>query len=422
MLEISPPDHLPREVSIELPASKSISNRLLIMQVLAGESLFIPSESKSGDTVELTRALTAAKNGERKIFSGEGGTSFRFLLAYLAQSGFRGELRARGSMLHRPIAPLVHALNTLGADIRWISDENEAAVFITPSEWKWDHIRLSGEVSSQFITALMLVAPYLPRGLKIEISGSPISYPYIEMTARLMTILGVPIRIKESLIEIPAGKYQTPGTGPLPVESDWTAASYFWMHANILDIPRLCCKNLHSHSVQGDALLQHWAAAQGWKSYFIDSDWYLEKTQKSSYYFGDSFHLSGSPDIAMSLISLYAFFEVPATFHGLSSLVHKESSRIESLQREWGKMGRVLSARKKGRIEILASSTKETTTSPHLIDSHGDHRMAMCMSSAAATQTVGIRNSQVVNKSFPTFWQQLEKLGYRLQFIRSPGS
>jgi 3-phosphoshikimate 1-carboxyvinyltransferase len=422
MLEISPPDQVPREVSIDLPASKSIYNRLLIMQALAGRKLFIPSEVRSKDTVELEQAMTTVDRGETLIFTGEGGTTFRFLLAYLAQSGFRGELRAEGSMKHRPIGPLVHALNTLGADIRCISGENEAAVFITPSEWRRDNIRLSGELSSQFITALMLIAPYLPHGLRIEISGQAVSFPYIEMTARLMTAHGVPVRLEESCIEIPAGTYESSGTTMEYIESDWTAASYFWMHANILGIPRLCCKNLGQRSVQGDAALHQWAIAQGWKSYFIHSDWYLEKTQKSSYYFGDSFSLSGVPDIALSLISLYAFFRAPATFSGLSSLIHKESNRIQSLQREWGKFGLELAASPKGRIDILPTSHEETPISSNLIDSHGDHRIAMCMSSLAAAHKIRIQDSSVVEKSFPAFWQQLEKLDYTLRFTESPKS
>ncbi|NBB89048.1 MAG: hypothetical protein GVX96_04625 [Bacteroidetes bacterium] len=415
---ISPPKRIPREVEINLPVSKSIYNRLLIIQALSKED-FIPNyEGLPLDCAELKGALKSAVDGEKHIDTGEGGTSFRFLLSYLAITAYEGTIVARGSMSERPIAPLLSALHTIGAQISFASSSSKALLRMESRKLNGGKLTMDCSVSSQFISALLLIGPYLPGGLQIQCIGDIVSKPYIELTLRLMQSFGVRAYWDETKLVVPQGTYRYDHTGSFQVERDWTSASYFWLHGIALGVSTLRFPGLRVDSMQGDSILSKWTQLQGMLSSFQSDGWSLRQTQRTKPYFGLLFDGKGHPDLAMTHIALYAFHGLSLEYSGLSTWFSKESHRSEAMRREWGKAGVPINWDKKGNV-WTDGCTPYSAGKTILIDSHSDHRIAMCLSVLAAKKKVRINNPDVVDKSFPNFWSELTKLGYVIEFDRS---
>jgi 3-phosphoshikimate 1-carboxyvinyltransferase len=420
--KISPPLDVPRSVSIDLPLSKSIYNRLLIIRALSKMALSLPSEPLALDSIDLKAALDSYHSGAKVINSGEGGTSFRFLLAFLACDGFEGTLSASGTMIKRPISPLVQALNALGARLTIKKSKDKLAVDIGKAKISGGDLQIDASQSSQFISALLLVGPYLPKGLKIYLSSPRVSASYIEMTIQLMGRLGAQIEVSDVFIKVYPGKYIVSSSLPIQVERDWSAASYFWMHRFALPVEKITLSGLHENSIQGDAVIMEWCKAQGVISYVDLSGWVIDKRGSPEAYFGSHFDGRNFPDLAMTHLSLYAFLGYAITYTGLSTLVNKESHRIHALQAEWAKAGVDMQYNPPGEVLLKSSPRPDriTDTTPLRIHTHGDHRMAMCLSILAARQTIWIENPDVVRKSFPNYWTELSKLGYRIEVNISP--
>lgn len=415
---ISPPKRIPREAEINLPVSKSIYNRLLIIQALSKED-FIPNyEGLPLDCAELKGALKSARDGEKHIDTGEGGTSFRFLLSYLAITAYEGTIAARGSMMERPIAPLLSVLHSIGAKISFASSSSKAFLRMDSRKLNGGELTMDGSVSSQFISALLLIGPYLHGGLQIQCIGDIVSKPYIDLTLRLMQSFGVRAYWDKTKLVVPQGTYRNEHTGSFQVERDWTSASYFWLHGIALGVSTLRFPGLRTDSMQGDSILSQWTQLQGMISSFQSDGWTLRQTKTTKPFFGNLFNGKDHPDLAMTHIALYAFFGFSLEYKGLATLFSKESHRSEAMRREWEKAGVVINWDKKGNIwtDGLANSFKSKTT---LIDSHSDHRIAMCLSVLAAKTKIHITNPDVVDKSFPNFWSELTKLGYAIEFDRS---
>ncbi|SRR6056297_1253629 len=421
--KISPPLSIPDSISIEVPASKSIFNRLLIIQRLATHDFSIEKGPLALDSIQLQQALLSYDAGSKVIESGEGGTSFRFLLAYLATVGFEGELVASGSMVDRPIKPLIRALNILGANVKQVPNTNKLSVYLTKGNMEGGEIQLDTSISSQFVSALLLVGPYLSKGLVIQTSELVVSESYISMTVELMKRFGIEVQYSNHLISVPSGAYLWSEEQPFTVESDWSAASYFWMHSHSLGLKEVHGLGLHKKSLQGDAILHRWASRQGSESFFTRSGWTHRLTNQATAFFGSEFEGLLIPDLAMSHISLYAFLGHPITYTGLSTLAFKESDRLKALQKEWAKAGIEICFTEQGELVVRPSITSTGNDIKQLIiDSHGDHRIAMCLSVLASTRTIWIKNPEVVSKSFPNYWIELSKLGYEIQTNISPES
>lgn len=420
--KISPPLDIPKSVSIDLPFSKSIYNRLLIIQALSNKAFSLPAGPLALDSIELTEALATYQGGATVIESGEGGTSFRFLLAFLASMGFEGTLMASGSMVRRPIVPLVEALNRLGAKLIIKKSKDHLAVDIGKAKISVGEVEIDASISSQFISALLLVGPYLPKGLRINLSSQKVSTSYIDMTLRLMENFGARIEVSDASLKIYPGKYTWSSSSPIEVERDWSAASYFWMHHFVLPVEKLILKGLHTDSIQGDAVMQEWVEKQGGISYFDSTGWVLSQKEPLVTYLGSRFDGQNHPDLAMTHLSLYAFFGYALAYTGLSTLVNKESHRIHALKAEWAKAGVQMHYKPPGDVILKPSpeSDRLTDKSQLLIHTHGDHRIAMCLSILAARQTIWIENPDVVSKSFPNYWTELSKLGYRIEANISP--
>lgn len=419
---ISPPRDIPTQLTVELPASKSLYNRLLIIQALSTDSIHLESGPLPLDCISLKQALTQVQSGASSIKTGEGGTTFRFLLAYLACTGFEGELRASGSMLSRPIRPLVDALNDLGANIRYAGAPDQASLVIERGRLKGRSVKIDSSISSQFISALLLVGPYLPEGLTLQLHKPIVSSSYIRMTMQLMRQFGVDVQQKGSQLYVSHGAYRWPSGKPIQVEADWTSASYFWMHSHVLSVPEVQLVGLQSGSLQGDAILADWVVRQGGTSSFSATGWTFSRTKATIPYFGREFDGLQTPDLAMSHISLYAFFGLGLSYSGLSTLFQKESNRIKALQQEWAKAGARLSFDSEGHIHLAPSNGDEKMEAPLLLHTHGDHRIAMCLSILASKREIWIEDPEVVEKSFPNFWTELARFGYRIGVSTSPES
>jgi len=391
------------------------------MQALSAESWQIEEgKALARDSEELKAALQNVHQGQALIHTGEGGTSFRFLLAYLVSMGFEGEVKATGSMSDRPIFPLIEALNDLGASISFVNRKSEAHLRLRKSILQSRELTIDGNISSQFISALLLVGPYLPEGLTLRVKQPIVSDTYIQLTMQMMRRFGIELRRKGDRFLVPSGRYRSPSSKPYKVEADWTAASYFWMHSHALGVEKLHMLGLSERSWQGDRILSEWSRMQGATSFFSEEGWHLFQNEKATFYFGSVFDGKCVPDLTISHISLYAFAGLSASYSGLSTLLHKESNRLLALQEEWGKAGVEIRYSADGSVHLSMRSAEAQTMEPFRFLSHEDHRIAMCLSILAAREKVAIHKPQVVEKSFPHFWKELKKLGYQVKFSTSP--
>ncbi len=390
---------------IQLPASKSISNRALILNALAYSDLPVRNLSDSDDTQVLFRAL----NSDGKHFDiGAAGTSMRFLTAFLSK--IIGEWTITGSerMKQRPIKLLVEALNSLGAKIEYIEKEGFPPLRIFGSALKGGEITLDGGISSQYISALLMIAPTMQEGLKISLTGNIISKPYINLTLQMMSEFGVKSYWKENTITIPPQIYQP---AACVVESDWSAASYWYEMLLLCGKGEIFLRGLHKNSFQGDAKIAGLFAKMGVKTTCKKDGVLLSlngiSVPKLNYNFVDE------PDMAQTFVVTCCLQNIPFHFSGLQSLKIKETDRIAALIREMQKLGY--------EVEETADSVLEwqgkrcPRADKIVIDTYEDHRMAMAFAPAAFKTEIAINNPQVVSKSYPAFWDDLQKAGFELK-------
>ncbi|MDR0863738.1 MAG: 3-phosphoshikimate 1-carboxyvinyltransferase [Candidatus Symbiothrix sp.] len=378
--------------SVRLPASKSISNRVLILNALSGSCFPIENLSDSDDTSVL---LKAVQSSGTDFNIGAAGTAMRFLTAYLAQKPGTWSITGTERMKKRPIGILVDALRELGAEIHYLEKEGFPPLQIQGKKLKGGVISLNGGVSSQYISALMMIAPCLEQGLTIRLEGNSISKPYIQMTIRLMESFGVKARWEGQMIEI---KPQTYIPVPFKVESDWSAASYWY------EIAALAPKNssikllgLEENSTQGDAegvrLLPRFASP-------------LPCGEGP----GEGLDFVDIPDLAQTFVVTGCLLGIPFRFTGLQSLRIKETDRIAALQIELRKLGYVLQAGDSS-LEWVGERCEPE---PHpVISTYEDHRMAMAFAPACLKMNeIRIKDPEVVSKSYPNYWKDLSAAGF----------
>lgn len=392
--------------SIQLPASKSISNRALIINELAYSNFSIENLSDSDDTNVLLRAL---QSNDTCFDIGAAGTAMRFLTAYLSK--IVGEWTITGSerMKQRPIRILVEALNSLGAKIEYAEKEGFPPLKILGSALQGGKIKLDGSVSSQYISALLMLAPTMEKGLTIELTGNVISKPYISLTLQLMADFGVQASWRENRIDVLP---QTYIPKKIVVESDWSAASYWYEIAALAGNSTIELKGLYAKSYQGDAMIKHIFKNLGVKTIFLkNGNVRLErskiKCKKLEYDFTDQ------PDLAQTLVVTCAMLDMPFRFSGLQSLKIKETDRIEALKKELKKLGYII---KDENDSILSWDGEkcEPETEP-VIATYEDHRMAMAFAPVALKkEKVSINHPEVVTKSYPNFWQDLTSAGFQI--------
>ena len=387
-------------VRIDLPASKSISNRALILDALAYSPYDIQNLSDCDDTQALVNALDS---NETTFDIGAAGTTMRFLTAFLSKT--LGEWIITGSerMKQRPIKLLVDGLNSLGARIEYVEKEGFPPLRIIGSALVGGEIHLNGSVSSQYISALMMIAPLMQDGLKIILDGKIISRPYINMTLQMMREYGVEVQFEENIIHIEPQEYQ-----PIPykVESDWSAASYWYEMLALVGKGGIYLDGLTQDSFQGDSKVAELFAQLGVETTYLSDGVLLTPnktiTQKMEYNFTDQ------PDLAQTFAVTCCLKGIPFQFSGLQSLKIKETNRIAALTNELGKLGFVLIEPREG---MLAWDNERCETAEIVsIATYDDHRMAMAFAPVALLRPISIENPQVVSKSYPNFWDDFEKI------------
>ena len=396
--------------TIKLPASKSISNRMLILNALSYSTFPIKNLAVCDDTQVLSQALQSDSN---HFDIGAAGTSMRFLTAFLSK--IVGEWTITGSkrMLQRPIGILVDALRSVGAQIDYLGEEGYPPLRIKGSALQGGEITLQSHVSSQYISALLMISPLMEKGLILHLEGNLISRPYIALTLDLMQQMGISYTWKRNTISVNPGTY-TPI--PMTVESDWTAASYWYaIMALAPNEARIKLLGLYKQSAQGDAEGAHLAHQIGVGTQLIKEGVALFHTGKQVERLDTDF--TAIPDLAQTFVVLCLAKGIPFHFTGLQSLKIKETNRIAALITEAGKLGFPLTEEENGSLHWEGSKTEADPKA--IIQTYDDHRMAMAFAPYALVSPKGILidNPSVVNKSYPNFWADLRKVGFEIEEI-----
>lgn len=390
------------EVS-RLPSSKSLSNRALTIQAMMGGRGTIENLSEANDTQLMKRLLHTA---DEVIDAEDAGTVMRFLTAYYALTGQKKILTGTPRMQQRPIRELVEALRTLGAIITYESAEGYPPVRLEGfPEQQVETLSIRGDISSQFISALMMIAPALPQGLTLILTGRIASRPYIEMTAALMTHFGVSPTLSGNTIHVPSGSYR-PAT--YTVEPDWSAASYWFAVAALADKADLLLPRVTSESLQGDRVIAKIMANLGVQARVEPGGLRLTgggpKADKLVVDFSEC------PDLAQTVLPACAALKIPGEFTGMESLRIKETDRVQALQQELAKTGARL-AEHDGKWELTPDDDLPDAVT---ISTYGDHRMAMGFAPLAICMRVTIDDRNVVKKSYPSFWEDMAAVGFQV--------
>ena len=394
--------------SIGLPASKSISNRVLVMHALAHGKAPLHNLSDCDDTRVMIRAFDGLP---AHIDIGAAGTAMRFLTAYLSVTEGTRVLTGTQRMQQRPIGLLVDALRGIGAQIEYTGNNGFPPLRITGKQLQGGEVTLAGNVSSQYISALLMIGPTLPQGLRLHLAGNIVSRPYIDLTLQLMQQFGAQAAWSTpGNIEVRAGRYRDI---PFTVESDWSAASYWYEilalvpdAASAVELP-----GLFKESPQGDSRGAALFARLGVETEYTAQGVRLCKTDKTVAHLDEDF--TDIPDLAQTFAVTCCLRGIPFHFGGLQSLRIKETDRIAALITELRKLGYVLRGEADG---ILAWEGERCAAEPSpVIATYEDHRMALAFAPVGLILSgIRIAHPKVVTKSYPSYWDDLRRAGFQL--------
>ncbi len=393
--------------TIELAGSKSIANRALIIRALCKDHFPIHRIANANDT-QLMQALIESKSELRD--AGPAGTTFRFLTAYLSLQAGSQILTGTERMKQRPIGLLVNALKSLGADIQYLEKEGYPPLKINAPGQDFGHnnkVSIPADTSSQYVSALLMIAPTLPDGLELSLVGDIVSRPYLEMTLSLMKYFGINYKWVEQTVVIEPQEYVG---RPFTVEADWSAASYHYALAAFADEADLQLNGLFENSVQGDAVLADMMTHFGVQTTFNDAGVRLTKNGKAS---SDAFEKDFlyCPDLAQTLAVICGGTGIAGRFTGLQTLRIKETDRIAALQTELKKVGVDFNEDPDNKDWYLVQGELNFKSTPSFA-TYEDHRMAMAFAPLAMFHKVDIEEPEVVGKSYPDFWKDLGMLGF----------
>lgn len=394
------------QAEITLPASKSISNRALIISALTQDGKTPNNLAECDDTSVMIKALSS---NEELVDIMAAGTSMRFLTAFYSTQEGTKIITGTERMKNRPIHLLVNALRQLGADISYLEKEGFPPLKIKGCSLKGGELQLDGSISSQFITALLLIAPTLQEGLELNLLGDIASKPYIDMTLALMNKCGANAKwVNERKIAIAPQPYQPT---PITVEYDWSAASYWFEMVALSNKAEVLLCGVSLPSLQGDA-----KGAEYFKELGVD---YLETPQglrlTKTTQIAQSLHIDFTeiPDLAQTFVVTAALLGIPFHFTGLQTLRIKETDRIAALINELSKLGYAIQA--KGDSEMLWDGSKKKKDIQPEIHTYEDHRMAMAFAPASIYHPeLVVTEPMVVTKSYPSYWEDLELVGVKL--------
>ena len=389
--------------SFNISGSKSESNRLLILKYIF-KNIKIENLSNSDDTIVLKNYLESNSN---LIDVHHAGTAMRFLTAYLAiQNNNSFQITGSERMQNRPIKILVDALNILGADINYLDKIGYPPLKINGKMLLGGEISLSSEVSSQYISALMLIAPSLKNGLVISLEGSVTSRPYIEMTSSILNRVGIKSSFKENKISIQSVKLLEKSIQK--VESDWSSLSYFYSIVALSKYSELNIGSYNINSIQGDKKLVEIYQNFGVQTSFSNDIITIKKIESKDLNKSLKLDLSDTPDIAQTIAVTCFGLGLSCDLNGLHTLKIKETDRLEALKVELTKMGAIVSITKDSFHLKKSSEIKSNIT----IETYNDHRMAMAFTPLAICKPIIINNPDVVSKSFPDFWDHLKGMNF----------
>lgn len=388
--------------TIKITGSKSESNRLLLLKALY-PNLEIKNLSNSDDSEFMEKGLKV-KKGIVDIH--HAGTAMRFLTAFFAtQEGREVTLTGSKRMKERPISILVDALKQLGADISYELNEGYPPLIIKGKEITKNKVSLAANVSSQYISALLLVAPKLKNGIELTLEGKITSVPYIKMTLALLNEIGVETSFEGNVINIKPKKEVVSKT--LVVESDWSSASYFYSIVALCEVgTEITISAYKETSLQGDSSLAKFYNDFGVESTFGEDSVTIKKTGNDNSRSKIEFDLSNSPDIAQTIAVTCYGLGISCHLTGLHTLKIKETDRLEALYEELSKLGAKIKVTDKELFLEPSTSINENIT----IKTYNDHRMAMAFAPLALKVPISIEDANVVSKSYPDFWKDMEKL------------
>lgn len=399
--------------TIELTASKSESNRALIIQALCEDEFEIDNLAKAEDTQTLKEILYTP--GLQNINVGPAGTTMRFLTAYYSTRPGVRVITGSDRMKKRPVGILVDALRELGANISYTEKEGFPPVKIEGGVLKGGEVEMDGNVSSQFISALLLISPALQNGLVIRFKGDVTSRPYINMTLKMLEEFRVYGVWHENSISVSKQNYHCKSESDYVyrVEGDWSSASYWYAIVALAEEAELEIKGLKNPSLQGDAIIADVYTFFGVKTEYTADGIRLTKMRIKDEHFG--FDFSDCPDIAQTVAVTTAALQIPSFYNGIHTLRIKETDRILALQNELKKIGVEVEIRSDKAVKIIPSPVLNV---PSSISTYDDHRMAMAFASLAMKfESVIIEHPEVVKKSYPAFWDDLKRLGFVIEEV-----
>ena len=415
---------------IDLTSSKSESNRALIISALTERGITPENLAAARDTQTMIRLLKEEGADVDTWDVLDAGTTMRFLTAFAAASGKNKVMTGSSRMQERPIGVLVDALRDLGVDIEFLNKEGYPPMHIKGFNSNGNStLQMRGDVSSQYISALLMVAPMLPKGLKIEFSMDVASWPYLDMTIRMMEYFGAKVThsAQGELRTLKAGEWVSvePGTytaKPFRVEADWSAASYWYSIAALSEEGSVIkLKGLKSgvDSLQGDAVMSYDRYADSHEGIFkrlgVETNWdngitTLTKVEPVEYFEHD---FTFCPDIAQTVAVVCAAKKIKGRLSGLESLRIKETDRIDAIRNELAKFGTEIKIIGDEAIEILVPQV--VFENDVVIDTYDDHRMAMAFAPLGLLGEIRIEDPSVVNKSYPAFWKDLQSVDFQIK-------
>ncbi|HAA14963.1 MAG TPA: 3-phosphoshikimate 1-carboxyvinyltransferase [Cytophagales bacterium] len=391
-----------QSTSIFLASSKSESNRALIIHALAGGADdLLNNLSSARDTRTMLRLLSTEESTWDVL---DAGTTMRFLTSYAAVKKLNRTLTGTARMQQRPIGILVDALRTLGAEIDYQKEDGYPPLHVKgwPAQTS-PEVSVRGDVSSQYISSLLMIGPILPKGLRLGLTGPIGSRPYIEMTVTLMRKFGAEVTWEDERTLIVAPQPYQPTT--YTIESDWSGASYWFSMVALAEEAQVTLLGLREDSLQGDQAIVDIMSSLGVRSQYTSEGVELKKGPTAKHIEVDFTHC---PDLGQTVAVTCAAKGVSGTFTGLESLRIKETDRIAALQAELAKFGASLTEPSTGTWELIPSSSLPDEVTIHTYE---DHRMAMAFAPLATRMTVHIEEPDVVQKSYPEFWEHVRQVG-----------
>ena len=393
--------------AVNLSGSKSISNRALLMKNLSGSKVKFGNLSNSDDTNRIKFYLKfidvcLSSGVPMTIDTQNAGTVLRFLTAYIAIRDGKWLVTGSERMLERPVGELVEALKSLGANIDYSEKQGFPPLLINGRELIGGSISINPRQSSQFISALMMIGPYLKNGLEIHLEKSTVSTPYIFMTANLMKLFGVEVKVTPKKILVPAGDYVVIDYN---IEPDWSSASYWYEVAALSTNSQIFIPNLTNRSIQGDAIVTKLFDQLGVETVY-QKDGILLKSKAETVEKID-FNFKDYPDLAPTVMATCAAKGIELMIRGINHLKYKESNRILSMDEELSKIGCSIS--RQGQAYVLKAGELPEKAE---FNTHQDHRIAMCLAPLALKiKEVSINNPDVSIKSYQDYWNDMQKLG-----------